>query len=382
MDTPFRFDPVDLPPEALALRAQVREFLAPRAGAFSAHTKGLSWMGVDHDFSRAMAAEGWIGMTWPRAYGGQARSQLERYVVLEEMLAAGAPVGFHWIADRQSGPLILKLGTEAQKRFYLPQIASGEACFCIGLSEPDAGSDLAAIRTRLTRDGEGWRLSGRKIWTTNAHHSRYMIALVRSEGTAADRHKGLSQVIVPMDAPGVEIRQIRDMAGDAHFNEVTFDDVALPAEALIGTEGAGWAQATAELAYERSGPERYLSSFPLLAASVDAAAPGDRLAARVLGDAVADAAVLRSMSLAVAGMLDRGELPNNEAAVVKDIGVDFEQRLPEVARAVAGPGAALGDAGQFGALYQAVLQLAPAFSLRGGTKEIVRGIMARGLGLR
>lgn len=382
MDTPFRFDPVDLPPEALALRAQVREFLAPRAGAFSAHTKGLSWMGVDQAFSRAMAAEGWIGMTWPRAYGGRARSQLERYVVLEEMLAEGAPVGFHWIADRQSGPLILKLGTEAQKRFYLPQIASGEACFCIGLSEPDAGSDLAAIRTRLTRDGEGWRLSGRKIWTTNAHHSRYMIALVRSEGTAADRHKGLSQVIVPMDAPGVEIRQIRDMAGDAHFNEVTFDDVALPAEALIGTEGAGWAQATAELAYERSGPERYLSSFPLLAASVDAAAPGDRLAARVLGDAVADAAVLRSMSLAVAGMLDRGELPNNEAAVVKDIGVDFEQRLPEVARAVAGPGAALGDAGQFGALYQAVLQLAPAFSLRGGTKEIVRGIMARGLGLR
>jgi len=382
MDTPFRFDPVDLPPEALALRAQVRDFLAPRAGAFSAHTKGLSWMGVDHDFSRAMAAEGWIGMTWPRAYGGHERSQLERYVVLEEMLAAGAPVGFHWIADRQSGPLILKLGTEAQKRFYLPQIASGEACFCIGLSEPDAGSDLAAIRTRLKRDGVGWRLSGRKIWTTNAHHSRYMIALVRSEGTAADRHKGLSQVIVPMDAPGVEIRQIRDMAGDAHFNEVTFDDVALPAEALIGTEGAGWAQATAELAYERSGPERYLSSFPLLAASVDAAAPGDRLAARVLGDAVADAAVLRSMSLAVAGMLDRGELPNNEAAVVKDIGVDFEQRLPEVARAVAGPGAALGDAGQFGALYQAVLQLAPAFSLRGGTKEIVRGIMARGLGLR
>ncbi|WP_370207348.1 acyl-CoA dehydrogenase family protein [Pararhodobacter marinus] len=382
MDTPFRFDPVDLPPEALALRAQVRDFLAPRAGAFSAHTKGLSWMGVDQAFSRGMAAEGWIGMTWPRAYGGRERSQLERYVVLEEMLAVGAPVGFHWIADRQSGPLILKLGTEAQKRFYLPQIASGEACFCIGLSEPDAGSDLAAIRTRLKRDGEGWRLSGRKIWTTNAHHSRYMIALVRSEGTAADRHKGLSQVIVPMDAPGVEIRQIRDMAGDAHFNEVTFDDVALPAEALIGTEGAGWAQATAELAYERSGPERYLSSFPLLAASVDAAMPGDRLTARVLGDAVADAAVLRSMSLAVAGMLDRGELPNNEAAVVKDIGVDFEQRLPEVARAVAGPGAALGDAGQFGALYQAVLQLAPAFSLRGGTKEIVRGIMARGLGLR
>lgn len=383
MFTPFRFDPVDLTPGARALRARVRDFLAPRSDGFTPRTKGLSWMGVDQAFSRAMAAEGWIGMTWPACYGGQERSQLERYVVLEEMLAAGAPVGFHWIADRQSGPLILKLGTEAQKARYLPQIVAGEVCFCIGLSEPDAGSDLAAIRTRITRDGEGWRLSGRKIWTTNAHHSRYMIALVRSSGTPADRHAGLSQVIVPMEAPGVTIRQIRDMAGDAHFNEVTFDNVALGGEALIGTEGAGWAQATAELAYERSGPERYLSAFPLLAAAIGAAGPGaDRLAARLLGEAMTEVSVLRSMSLSMAGMLEGGALPNNEAAVVKDLGADFEQRMPELARAVAGPGAALGTGGDFGALYQAVLQLAPAFSLRGGTKEIVRGIMARGLGLR
>ncbi|KKL92872.1 hypothetical protein LCGC14_1880330, partial [marine sediment metagenome] len=293
MFTPFRFDPVDLPSTTPALRDEVRAFLAPWQDRFTPHMLGLSWMGFDRDFTRALAEKGWIGMTWPSDYGGAARSMLERYVVLEELLAAGAPVGAHWIADRQSGPLILRMGTEAQRRAHLPEIIAGRACFCIGLSEPQAGSDLAAVRSRAVRDGEGWRLNGRKIWTTNAHLSDYMIALVRSSGTDGDRHKGLSQFIVPMRAPGVGISRIEDMAGDAHFNEVTFDDVALGPEALIGEEGAGWAQSAAELAFERSGPDRYLSAFPLLRAALAGMDGADRVAARAMGDAVADLAVLR-----------------------------------------------------------------------------------------
>ena len=382
MFAPFHFDPVEMPETTDALRAEVRAFLAPWRARLTPHDLGLSWMGLDRDFSRAVGERGWIGMSWPKAYGGGERSMLERYVVLEEMLAAGAPVAGHWIADRQSGPLILRLGTDTQRDRFLPSICRGESFFCIGLSEPGAGSDLAAVRTRATPDGDGWRLNGRKIWTTNAHHSDFMIALVRSSGGPEDRHKGLSQFIVPMRAEGVEIRQIRDMAGDAHFNEVTFDDVRLDADALIGEAGNGWAQATAELAFERSGPDRYLSAFPLLQAAIARIETPDRLSARIVGEAAADLAVLRQMSVSIAGMLDRGDMPNTEAAVVKDLGVAFEQSTPDLVRSLLGADVGRGTAGDLSALHAAVLQLAPAFSLRGGTREIVRGIMARGLGLR
>lgn len=382
MYTPFRFEPFEMPANTSTLREEVREFLSDWTPGFTPHALGLSWMGLDRAFSRAVGAKGWIGMTWPVAYGGRERSMLERYVVIEEMLAAGAPVGAHWIADRQSGPLILKLGSEEQKRKYLPGIIAGVSCFCIGLSEPDSGSDLASVRTRALPDGDDWVLSGRKIWTTNAHHSDYMIALVRTEGSPEDRHRGLSQLIVPMAAEGVEIRQIHDMAGDAHFNEVTFDDVRLPADALIGAQGSGWQQVTSELAFERSGPDRYMSAFPLLRAAIAATTEVDRLATRRIGDAVAELAVLRQMSVSIAGMLGKGDEPSNEAAVVKDLGVDFEQSAPDLVRDILSEDIGRGSAGEFSELYSALLQISPTFSLRGGTREIVRGIMARGLGLR
>lgn len=387
MDAPFRFDPVALPETAPQLRAEVRAFLAEWTGRWSPSLVGQSWTGFDRDFSRAVGEKGWIGMTWPKDYGGQERSALERYVVIEEMLAVGAPVGCHWIADRQSGPLILRVGTEAQKRKYLPRIVTGDSCFCIGLSEPDSGSDLASIRTKAERTETGWSLTGRKIWTTNAHHADYMIALVRTSGGPSDRHKGLSQVIIDLTLPGVEIRRIHDMTGEAHFNEVTFDGVELAEDALLGVEGEGWAQGMAELAFERSGPDRYMSAFPLFALTVDEAKrqagndDPDRLAARRVGETLAEMAALREMSVSVAGMLDKGEDPAQEAAVIKELGVNVEQAMPELARELTGSAAGVEDS-QLAEMRAEVQQLAPTFSLRGGTREIVRGIMARGLGLR
>jgi hypothetical protein len=368
-----------------ALRAPVRAFLADAMRAVPAHVRAKSWSGYDREFSRALGRQGWLGLTLPAAYGGAARSPFARYVLVEELLNFGAPVAAHWIADRQSAPLILKYGTEAQKQFYLPPICRGESFFCIGMSEPDAGSDLAGVRTRATRTAHGWSLSGQKIWTTNAHHCQYMIALVRTSGVAQDRQQGLSQVIVDLSLPGVTVRPITDLAGDSHFCEVFFDNVALAPDALIGEEGMGWHQVTAELAFERSGPERLYSSIVLFdewLAFVRTPAGRTTEAVRLAGRIFSQLAPLRAMSLAVTEKLARGESPIVEAALVKDLGTGVEQSIP----------AAIAD-DLFGREPQAVplellqtlnyvTQVAPSFSLRGGTRDILRGMIARGLGLR
>jgi acyl-CoA dehydrogenase len=376
----LRFDLRDAPEGAAELRAEVRGFMAEHAQSFTPEIRARSWMGFDRDFTRAVGAKGWIGMCWPREFGGAERSFLERNIVLEEMLAAGAPVGAHWIGDRQSGPLILRLGTEEQKRHFLPRIASGEYAFCIGLSEPDSGSDLASLRTKAEKVDGGWKLNGRKIWTTFGHLCDWMIALVRTspapEGGA--RHIGLSQVLVDLRAPGVSIRPIRDLVGEKGFNEITFDDVMLPEDALVGQEGAGWAQATSELAFERSGPDRYLSSHPLLEEAVTTLKQ-DGAAAPALGRQVARLWALRNMSVAVAGMLEDGQDPVRQAALVKDLGNDFEQALPNVVRDLIATDDMPEDMRR---MHAYLTQIVPTFSLRGGTREIMRGIIARELGLR
>lgn len=378
--TGLRFDLRDPPPGAAELRAEVRAFIAGHAPRFTPEVRARSWMGFDRDFTRAVGAKGWIGMCWPKAYGGAERSFLERNIVLEEMLAAGAPVGAHWIGDRQSGPLILRLGTEAQKRKFLPRIANGDLAFCIGLSEPDSGSDLASLRTRADKVEGGWKLNGRKIWTTFGHLCDWMIALVRTSPApeGGSKHQGLSQVLVDLKAPGVTIRPIRDLVGEKGFNEITFDDVMLPEDALVGQEGAGWAQATSELAFERSGPDRYLSSHPLLEASLDAL-KDDASAAQALGKQAARLWTLRAMSTAVAGMLQDGADPVRQAALVKDLGNDFEQALPHAMRDLMDVEAMPEDMRR---MHDYLTQITPTFSLRGGTREIMRGIIARELGLR
>lgn len=378
----FNFEPCDLPPEAQALRADVRAFLEETLSNRPAVARARGWMDFDPGFSRAVGARGWIGMTWPKSYGGGGRSALERYVVTEEMLAAGAPVAAHWFADRQSGPLLLKFGTDEQRLRFLPGIARGETYFCIGMSEPDAGSDLAAVKTRARRLAGGWSVSGQKTWTSNAQGCQYMIALVRT-GADEKRHAGLSQLIIDLGSPGIRIRPIEDLTGCAHFNEVFFDGVVVPDSMLIGTEGQGWQQVTAELAYERSGPERYLSSLRLLIEFVRAVGESPTEAEQIfIGRAMAELWTLRQMSLSVAGQLAQGVAPATEAAIVKDLGTGFEQELPRAIQALVRDRE---DTKQNSALEETLaylLQISPAFSLRGGSREILRGMIARALGLR
>jgi hypothetical protein len=361
------------------LRLRVRDFLDTEIGADAIRCAADAWMsGIDTAFSQRLARRGWVGMTIPAAYGGGGRSALERYVVNEELLAAGAPVAAHWIADRQMAPSILRNGTDEQKRAYLPAIARAEAFFAIGMSEPDSGSDLASVRTRARQVPDGWRLSGTKLWTSGAHIATAMVVLARTDDAGGDRHQGLSQFIVDLPHRDVRISPIITIDGAHHFNEVVFDDALIPATALLGRRGEGWRQVTAELGNERSGPERILSTMPLLAAW--AAQAGDDPVARAdLGRLTARLVALREMSLAVAAELDRGGNPEVEAALVKDLGTVFEGEVVDVVRQHAG---ALPDGdgpGPLAALADQAALHVPAFTLRGGTSEVLRSIVAKGL---
>jgi len=377
---------MEIPSELTPLRREVRAFLADISGQWSGWKKGHSWTGFDREFSREVGKRGWIGMTWPRRYGGHERSALERFVVVEEMLAVGAPLGAHWFGDRQSGPLLLRLGTEQQRRQFLPLIARGEAAFCIGLSEPDSGSDLASLRSKAMKVDGGWRLQGRKIWTTNAQDCDFMIGLFRSGGQEdGGKHYGLSQFLIDMRSSGIEVRPIADLTGEAHFNEVVFDEVFIPDGMLVGEEGEGWSQATGELAFERSQPDRYMSCVPLLdsmVTSLSGTASVDRLAARRVGDAVAELTLLREMSLSIVGQLAKGQSPGQEAALLKELGNSYEQRMPELVRELTDGPATVIQGDELSELLAFLTQTSPTFSLRGGTREILRGLIAKGLGLR
>ena len=260
------FDPIRLPPECDTLRAEVRAFLADEiaAGTFDPHQPG-DGDAYNRGFSRRVGAKGWIGMTWPKRYGGHERSQLERYVVTEEFRVANAPSHLHFVADRQSGPILLKYAPEHIKNDILPRICRGELCFSIGMSEPGSGSDLFAAKTKAGKTAGGWRINGSKIWTTSAQIADYMLALFRtSPPTRENRRHGLTQFLVDMKTPGIKVNPIAQLTGKSEFNEVVFQDAFVADDHMLGEKDGAWKQATSELAYERSGPERFLETYYVL----------------------------------------------------------------------------------------------------------------------
>ncbi len=375
--------PAELTAPELELRAQVREFLAETLpwGTFE---PGLG-MGaeVNPEFSAALAERGWIGMAVPARYGGHDATAVDRFVVVEELLRWGAPVGHHWVADRQIAQVLLRYGTEEQKQWLLPRICRGELCFCIGMSEPDAGSDLASVRTRGVRDTDGWRVSGVKVWTSNAMRADFMIALCRTGD--GDRHAGLSRFLIDMRSPGVSVTPIPFLNGSTdHFAEVVLDDVLVPHDRVIGEIGQGWAQNADELAFERSGPDRWISTFLLVQEflrehpELAATTAGTRL----IGELAAQYWVLRRLSLTVARAIDAGETPAAEAALIKEMGTRFEQDVVRALRElldrelVCGPDAATSS---FDRLLRRAALDAPSFTIRGGTTEVLRSVAAKGL---
>lgn len=379
------FSSLELPPAALKLREEVRAFLQAEAAA-GAYTPHLGHAEFNAGFTRRVAARGWIGMTWPRAYGGQERSYLERFVVTEEMLAAAAPCAAHWFGDRQTGPSLLRHGSEHLKNKYLPAIARGECCFALGMSEPNSGSDLASVRTRAERVAGGWRVTGQKVWTSWAHKAHAFFVLCRTAPDAGKRHEGLSQLIVELSAPGVTVRPIRFMNGHHHFNEVFLDNVFVPDDRVVGEIGQGWKQVTSELALERSGPERYMTTFPLLVELVRrlGAAPDTR-AQDMVGRLTARMWALRRMSLAIALALDPASAGGadadlaTEAALVKDMGTFYEREITDAARLLAAiePAPEAGDT--FERYLAETIVASPIATIRGGTTQVLRTLIARRL---
>jgi acyl-CoA dehydrogenase len=386
MSSGLHFDQIRLPPQCEALRKEVRAFLAEEvaAGTFDPHRPGH---GDSHNraFSRRVGAKGWIGMTWPKKYGGQERSFLERYVVTEEFRVANAPVRLHFVADRQSGPVLLKYAPEHVKADILPRICRGELCFVIGMSEPGSGSDLFAAKTKATKVDGGWRIDGSKIWTSNAHIADYMLGLFRtSPATKENRRHGLTQFLVYMKTPGITINPIYQMTGQHDFNEVVFDGAVIPDDHVLGEIDGAWKQATSELAYERSGPERFLETFYVMLELIRVLGPDpDVRGAEGLGRLVAQLHTLRRMSVSVAGMLHAGKEPVAEGSIVKDVGTIWEQKLPQRVREItAFLPPEIGNRATLEEQLAFAITVAPKLTIQGGTTEILRGIIARELGLR
>ncbi|EIV91935.1 acyl-CoA dehydrogenase family protein [Frankia sp. QA3] len=353
------------------LRREVRAFVAAAGIA----ARNDSWLrGYDPDFTRELGRRGWIGMTWPTEYGGGGRSNTERFVVTEELLRAGAPVTAHWTADRQIGPTILRVGTEDQRAEILPKICRGEVVVGLGLSETEAGSDLAAVRTRATPIDGGWSITGAKVWTTSAHHATHLYILART-GEGASKHEGLTEFLVDADTPGITVRPILDLVGEHHFNEVILDDVHVPDDRVLGTVGAGWKQVTEQLAFERGGVERYLSTYPVLAAMIRTVARHpDRAATERLGELAARLTALRQLGLQLADALDQGEAPVRLAAGLKLAGTRFEKDVVETARYVFD--VCEGDAEAHRLLVDG-LAVVPGASIRGGSSEVLYTVISR-----
>jgi alkylation response protein AidB-like acyl-CoA dehydrogenase len=382
--TALEFPPFQLPPDAETLRTEVRAFLKEVLPTVKGGNRYESWLSFSPEFSRELGARGWIGITWPKKYGGGEKSVLHRYVITEELLANGAPAGSHWAADRQSGPSILHFGTEEIKQSILPRIVRGECYFTICMSEPDAGSDLASVRTRARKVDGGWLVNGTKSWTSGAHCSHYAIALLRTSDANEDRHQGLSQMVIDLSSPGVSIRPIINLNGKHDWNEVVFRDCFVPDSMLLGNEGDGWTQVTSELAYERSGPERFLTNVHVLKELIKLVGHRhERYVQIVIGKLMARLWSLRQLSLSTASVLEAGKSPVIHGAIVKDLGTRFAQELPEVARALVESDAIdpIKTAEFLDICQEATLE-APAYSIQGGSTQILRGVIARGLGMR
>ncbi len=375
-------------------RQEVRDFLEEeiRQGLWEPTIDG--WiMAYDPKFTKRVAARGWIGLTWPREYGGGGRSFVDRLILTEEMLRYGAPAACHWFADRQIGGSILKYGTEEQKRELLPKIVKGEMYVGLGMSEPEAGCDLASLKTKAIKKDDYYLVDGQKTWTSGGHYMNYLYLLVRTDPNVP-KHRGISEFIIPKDLPGVTTSPIIDITGNEAWNEVFFDNVRVPKECLIGQENNGWRQVMEQLAYERSGMERLMANYPVFEGLIQFVKETSREGKPLSSDPVVrhqlaqlkiEFEVGRLFMYRVALVMDEGRSPEWEAAMSKAYATAFEQRLASIALEILGLYGHLAPGSKWvklnGMAYHSYLS-SKGYSLQAGSSEILKNILAlRKLGL-
>jgi alkylation response protein AidB-like acyl-CoA dehydrogenase len=357
-------------PEQIELRERARKVATEAVAQFGRHND--SWInGYSKEFAKEMAAQGWIGMTWPKEFGGGGRPPIERLIVGEEMIKAGAPIAAFWFADRQMGPSLITYGRPDQQAEFLPRILSGETTWCIGMSEPDAGSDLASLKTSAIHDGDDWVINGQKIWTSFGEVADYCYLICRTS-TEGPPHAGISEIIVPMDTPGIEIRPIKDMTTNRHFCEVFYTDVRVPAHNLVGVEGAAFKQTMKQLEHERGGIDRLVSNYALYQIALEHADRSDpivrqEIAALEIGYRVGRLLVIREILR---------QAPVGFSAATKCFGTEHEIRVGEFVARTLGAQATLWDPVTQGLTY------APGYTIMGGTSNVMRNILGeRVLGL-
>jgi alkylation response protein AidB-like acyl-CoA dehydrogenase len=358
------------PPELVALREEAEAF--GRQAAADRPFREDAWVvGYSRPFSRALGERGWLGMTWPIEEGGHGRPPIERYVVAEALISTGAPLAASWVGDRQIGPVLLAFGSPDQRRRYLPGMVAGTDCWCIGMSEPDAGSDLASLRTRAVEKDGGWVIEGRKVWTSFAAEADFCYLIARTDPDAP-AHAGLSELIVPMEAAGIQVRRIVDMTGAAHFCEVTFDGVRVEADHLVGTRDGSWKQVMRQLEHERGGVDRLVSNRALFLDALAKADTGDPLVRQDAADLEGRFRIGRLLVLREV----LGQGPPAFSAAAKIFCTELEQAVASFAARVMGPHALVDARTSRAVCY------APAYTIQGGTSAILRNVLGeRALGL-
>jgi len=328
--------------EQEAFRDEVREFLAATlTQEFWAHQRRHRLPGWSPEFSKAVAAKGWLAVSWPEEHGGLGKGPLEQSIYMEEMAYAGAPQEHHRRAVQQVGPSIILFGSPDQKAEFLPRIASAEISFAMGLSEPNAGSDLAAVETRAVRDGDDYVINGIKRYTSGAHYSDYLWCVVRTDPDAP-KHRGISMVAVPLKAPGVEVRPLLDLQGQHDFNYIYLTDVRVPVSNRVGEENRGWYVNAQTMDYERSGGAHIGSTRRLVDGAIAAvrARPGLRLCSNArlrFAGLVTATEVSRLLGYRIAWLREQGEFPNHEASIVKLLTTSVRQAVPDLMLHILGP---------------------------------------------
>jgi alkylation response protein AidB-like acyl-CoA dehydrogenase len=339
-------------------------------------------------FQRHIHDAGYAGLSWPREYGGRAASLTEQAIFLQEYDRAGAPDRLNLLGEGLAGPTIIDFGTDAHKQRFLGPILTGEEIWCQLFSEPNAGSDLASLEARAERDGDGWRITGQKVWTSRAQIAAHGLLLARTGG--GDRHRGITYFLLPMDAEGITIRPLRHMLGEAEFNEVFLDDVYVPDELRIGEIDGGWRVAMATLSYERVALATGRVNVQRLVGELvrmvrDGERDGRRLAEdaalrRRVADLYARAQVQRVNGLRALSSMEKGT-PGPEASIGKLLSAPLVEDLADLACSLAGLDAQVQEDGDLDRWLRLAYQ-ARGTSIAGGTTFIQRNIVAeRVLGL-